>query len=100
MRMLRRSLIILILTISNISFADCRSDCKIALDAADKVIANLKEEISIHKQYEEKQEAVIIDLTVSLNEKNQALEAWYRNPFVVGALGLVVGAGTIIYLRR
>ena len=35
-----------------------------------------------------------------INKKDEQLGAWYRNPFVVGALSLVVGAAAMGYALK
>lgn len=77
------------------SSANCQSDCKKALDSADKVIADLHKQIDLEELRSTAQAEMIANLNVALNDKNQALEAWYRNPFIVGLLGFAAGVVTI-----
>lgn len=90
----------MVLATAQVSLADCQSDCKKVIDASDKLIKDLQDEISVRKQLEEVQTKDIADLNVSLNDKNQELMSWSRNPYIMGLLGFVVGGSVILYLRR
>lgn len=82
------------------SYGDCVSDCKAALSAADKLIANLKDEISTRTKLEEAQQKQIVDLSAK-NEKDQvSLDSWSRNPFVIGCIGFGVGAIATAFLLK
>lgn len=105
MKMLRKPskmvLIPLLLVLFNVnSYADCVTDCKTALNAADKVIADLHKEVDLHKSFEAEQNNQIAQLNVSINEKNQALGAWYHNPFITGLIGIVVGGTLVLFAKK
>jgi hypothetical protein len=68
------------------------SKCDSALEAKNKQIKKL--ELGLTTQTER-----VADLSSQLEDKNQELQAWYRNPFVVGALGLVAGAAVITFAK-
>ncbi len=95
-----RKLSLILILIANNAFAgdSCKVDCQNALNAADKVIANLKEEISVRKQLVQKQDQAIADLSVSLNDKNQELSSWLHNPFIMVTVGVLVGGIATAYV--
>lgn len=99
MKILKKLLLVILMT-SQVATADCSLSCKQALDAADKVIADLHKEVDIYKHRDKDEVEQITSLSVSLNEENQALAAWYHNPFVIGTLGLLVGAAGATYLLK
>lgn len=70
------------------------------MNAADRVIKDLQDEIALHVGKEKAQDDQISALSSSINEKNQALSAWYRNPVTDGLIGVIVGAALITYLKR
>lgn len=106
MRNLKRllTLIIAIILSSTIilpnSMADCATDCRAALGAADKVINDQQREIELYKTETQIQTKEIASLSVSLNEKTQEIGAWWHNPWVVGTLGILVGGAGALYLKR
>lgn len=101
MKLLKRLLtIIMILAISQTSNADCANDCKAALNAADKLISSLKEEISTYKQLTEKQQEALINTQVTLNDKNHELESIFRNPYFMVTVGIIIGGGLTLYLTK
>lgn len=83
-----------------LSNADCARECKQALDAADKVIADQQKEIDIYKGLTGDLTKEVAELDVSIKEKNQALEAWYHNPFVIGSIGIFLGGATVLFLKK
>jgi hypothetical protein len=66
--------------------------CDAALAAKNTQIKKL--ELGLTAQTER-----VADLSSQLEDKNSQLQAWYRNPFVVGALGLVAGAAIITFAK-
>lgn len=68
------------------------SKCDAALAAKNKQIQKL--ELGLTKQTER-----VADLSQQVEDKNQQLQAWYRNPLIVGALGLVAGAALITWAK-
>lgn len=79
---------------------NCRSACRNALNAADKAIKDLQDDITLHVGTEKAQDDQIAALSRSLNEKNQALDAWYRNPYTDVLIGIVLGGAVTLYLTR
>lgn len=102
MKTLKRSLILTILlaVISSGARANCQSDCRAALAAGDRLIQDLKEEVSVQKQLQAEQQKQIVNLTVQNEEKTEQLSSVFRNPFVMGTIGFLVGAGTVLYFKR
>ncbi len=93
-------MISLIVLLPSELYADCASACRSAITAADRVIADQQKEIESYKTETDTLTKRITDLNVSLNEKIHADEAWYRNPFVIGAIGIIVGGAGVVYLKR
>lgn len=81
------------------SQADCASDCKIVIAKADKLIADLRNEIQIRKSLQEAQIIQVAQLTLQNDEKDQALNSIYRNPFFIGSSGILLGvlAGMLVH---
>ncbi len=94
------SSLILITLISPLANADCTTDCKNALNAADMLIQDLKDEISVRKNLEESQQTQIVSLTLQNEEKETALASPFRNPFIVGGIGISIGAITVLLLKK
>lgn len=82
------------------ALSDCAYDCKQLTDKADKIIAEQQKTIDLYKQKDAQQTKNLVDLSTSLDDKTAQLSAWYRNPFIVGTLGLLVGAAGATYLLR
>lgn len=87
-------MIFLMLINANVTRADCNSQlksCDEALTAAGEVIEAKKKVISLCNlglsQTLEKNKI----LKIEVDEKSRELDAWYRNPFIVGALGIAAG---------
>lgn len=101
MPMLRRLILILslILTTTSNSYADCVK-CDAALVKCDKLVEDLKAQISVEEQIIAKQEQHIIDLQSSVDKKNEELNSLLKNPYFIGALGIAVGALGAIYLSK
>ena len=89
-----------ILLATPVAKADCYSDCKAALDSADKVINSLKDEISTRKALEAKQKDIIASQITTINEQSQELGSWLRNPILIGILGMAVGTVTTVLIIR
>ncbi len=85
---------------SSTSFADCKSDCTEALNAADKVIADLKDEVKVYKQLTEKQYVALVDTQMALNDKSHELESLFRNPYFMATVGVIIGGGLVLYLTK
>lgn len=80
--------------------ADCRHDCDVALNSADKLIKDLKDEISVQKNIISDQQNNIIDLTLDNNKKTEQLSSVWSNPWFVGSLGFILGSTTVLLLRK
>ncbi len=104
MKKLKRSLMVVmaLVVVSSTSHAggDCETNCKNALNAADKVIADLKDEVNTYKQLTDKQHEGIINLHLALDEKSHELESLFRNPYFMATLGIIVGGGLVLYLTK
>lgn len=101
MKLLKNGLMIttILLLTGQPSFADCQSDCKAALNSADKLIQDLKDEVSIQKQLVANQNKQVSALTVQNNEKADELTSAWHNPIYMTLLGVVLG-GTAVYLVK
>lgn len=77
-----------------------KPDCSKVIEAADKAIGALENEVAICRQglliYSEQNKALVEDNAA----KSRALEAWYRNPWIVGGLGLLGGVVTGVIISR
>ncbi len=93
-------MLLLSLTITTSSFADCVSDCKAVIKAADKTIADLNTEIDLYKSQNTNLSNQVTTLQVALNNKNQADSSLLRNPWFIGTLGILVGGGATLYLMK
>lgn len=104
MKMLRKILIVkivlLVLVQSSAVLADCKSDCDVVISKADKLIRDLKEEISLHKQLEADQQKQIVSLSLQNDEKGSALASPLRNPVLVGGVGILVGIILTLVLHK
>lgn len=67
------------------SEAECVARCEKALEAQDSQIAKLHEKSSL-------QAVQLKDYNRMLDERDAKLQSPWRNPWVVGTLGVVVGA--------
>ncbi len=100
MKNLSVGLMTVILLVGQFSLADCQSDCKSALTAADKVIADQQLEIETYKGLSEEQTKQIESLSSSINEKNQELSSIWKNPWFVGTIGILIGGSGVLYLTK
>lgn len=75
-----------------LSCEDVISKCDAAIAAKNKHIEKLELGLTTQTQR-------VADLSSQLEDKNSELQSWYRNPFVVGALGLVAGAAVITFAK-
>ncbi len=82
------------------SNADCASDCKSALTAADRLIADLKKTIDLQHQIVTSQQNSIVTLTLQNEEKGEALASPLRNPFITITAGLLTGALLVLVLDK
>jgi hypothetical protein len=80
------------LPVSGLSCEDVLKKCDAALDAKNRQIEKL--ELGLTKQTER-----VADLSAQVEDKNQQLQAWYRNPFVMLSIGLVTGAAVITFAK-
>lgn len=90
----------MITLVGTIGKTDCKSDCKVLTDKADKIIADLHDEINTRKQLELNQANQIVNLNNTINDKNQELSSIWKNPWFVGTLGVLVGGAGAIYLMK
>jgi len=100
LKMILISLILISNTVYADSQSDCQSKCKVIINAADKVIQDLKDEISVRKQLEAKQSEEIDNVLVMYNENREALASPLRNPIFMVLVGVVIGGAAIVYLKR
>lgn len=90
-----------ILLLGQSSFANsCEVKCKDALDKADKLILNLKEEISTLKTLKDIQDDQIRNLSLQNAEKGDALASPFRNPYIMVPLGILAGGLTVLLLHK
>jgi len=87
----------LLLAITNGVRAD---ECTPIIQAARKAIEAQKQEIQDLKIGLDMATKDIAAAQKDINKKDEQLGAWYRNPFVVGALSLVVGAAAMGYALK
>lgn len=89
-----------VILVAQVAGADCKSDCKALTDKANKIIADQQLTIDLFVQENKKLQDLNLDLTASLNDTQTQLSAWYHNPFIIGTLGLLVGAAGATYLLK
>lgn len=75
-------------------------DCNAALDKAQKAIDAQAHEIDLYKTEVDTQGKQIVELNQKIIEDQSKESAWYRNPVIVGVLGILVGSVTYAYLRK
>lgn len=88
-----------LIVITQVSNADCVSDCKKVIDAAKATIAARDTLIN-------EQNVAISDLQSSLSHtrsdldsSNSRLNAWYANPIIMIGLGILVGGAGVLYIE-
>lgn len=84
----------------NLTKADCNQDCSKIVTSADKLIQDLKSEVSVLKQVESEQQNDIINLTVERDSDVAKLESPFRNPIILLGIGISVGAITVLLLKH
>lgn len=82
------------------SYADCQSDCRNALSAADTLIRDLKKEIDLCQLIVTIQQQSIVTLTLQNDEKAEQLSSAFRNPFILGGIGISMGVIAVILLKH
>jgi chromosome segregation ATPase len=70
---------------------DCASDCNKALEACDQALEAKDELIQKYTSALDGCNKQVIQLSVDLEKIQAEKSAWYRNPLVVGLLGVVTG---------
>ncbi len=100
MRKVSLYIIITTLLLQGLCNADQISDCKQVIKTADKVIYDQHQQIETYMELSKTQTNQIASLSVSLNDKNQELSSWFHNPFVIGAIVIVVGGAGVLYLKK
>lgn len=91
------------LTPSTAKANDCDQvikDCNKALKAADDALAEKSKLILFYQDGLSHATDTITDLNRQVDEKNHALEAWYRNPFIDVGIGVAVGAIGVLLLKK
>ena len=98
MKTLKRSFAICLasLVVSQSSLAEptleqCVVACNEALDAADTHIESLSVELKTVRELSELKGEEIQLLKVRISDQEKELNAWYRNPLVIGLTGAIVG---------
>lgn len=70
---------------------ECVTDCNAVLDKCTETIGGLNDLVKMYEASTSSLDKQIVELQTQLAESEEEAQAWYRNPAVVGALGLVVG---------
>jgi FtsZ-binding cell division protein ZapB len=73
------------------SVEECVTSCKEALSVADQVIEALKDENTKLDDTNQILKTRVQDLSSSNEQLVKQANAWYRDPKIVGTLGLLVG---------
>lgn len=92
--------ILLVVVPFDLCRADCTSDCRIALEAADKLIKDLKEQVNTYDSLSKEQQKSIIELSNQNKEKGEQLSSPIRNPYLVGSIGITVGIVLTLLLKK
>lgn len=74
------------------------ADCAAVIKAADKLIADQQQQIELYKTEVKSQTDQIASLNVALNAEAASDEAFYKNPFFMIGLGILVGGIGGVYL--
>lgn len=77
------------------SLADCQTtlnSCDSALTACDAALTARKEEVKLCNLALQQATDSAVSLSLEVKEKDAQLGAWYRNPFIMVALGAVAAA--------
>ncbi len=93
-------ILITTLLLQGLCNADQISDCNKVVKLADKVIYDQHQQIETYMELSKTQTDQIASLSVSLNDKSQELSSWLHNPFVIGAIGIVIGGAGVLYLKK
>lgn len=89
----------LLLGLSSSAFADCKTDCRAVIASSDKLISDLKAEINLDRQLQAAQNTQIVSLTLQNDEKANALASAFRNPFIIGGIGISIGAIAVLLIK-
>lgn len=93
-------MIISSVTIPNSGLADCKSDCERVISAADAALKARDGEIAAQKTAIDDLTNDLVATQARLNADTAELHAWYRNPFILIPLGVLVGGATTLYLKK
>lgn len=99
MKRTKPSLIIGLLLSAIATNATAQTRCDELVLACDRVVAAKNNQIEKLELGLAKQTERVVDLTSQLESKNEQLQAFYRNPFVMLSLGLVAGAAVITFAK-
>ncbi len=75
-------------------------DCNKVITAAKKTIADQQAEIDLYSTQVKVQDTEIVNLNAALTEAQNVEAAWYHNPWLVGALGILVGGLTVAIVKK
>lgn len=86
---------------------DCKSEtdaerakCKKVIEQADRTIAAKNKALELSDLAFKSCTENSGRLQTDLNDRNEELSSWYRNPWIMGGLGLLAGAAAYAIIKR
>ncbi len=82
---------------------NCQSivrECKEVIDKADKALAEKDKQIDLYHTSLDHANSVIALQMAHINDSDAELSAWYRQPLVVGGIGISVGVLLLELLKK
>jgi len=90
--MLQRTLIALLLIITLLGTSTCRAaDCDKVIETCDRALAAKDKQIRLCDLALAQSIERGGQLTFELRQKDEQLSAWYRNPFTMATIGVLLG---------
>lgn len=86
--------------IPNQVLADCASDCRKVINAADKTIQDQKTEIDLLHQEVSSSEDLASTYLVQLHEDQDKLDSPFRNPWITLPLGILAGVLAVSIIKK
>lgn len=91
----------MLLSILTTSITATATDCTDVIKAADAAIDAKKKEVAICRLALTQSLEENTRLNADVKDKDEKLGAWYRNPFIVGPIGISIGIiGASILLKK
>jgi peptidoglycan hydrolase CwlO-like protein len=96
------ALCVMSIFVTQTGLAETKSpSCRDVIKACDETIASKNKALEISNLAIKEAQKQVGDLTTQVNDKNEQLSAWYRNPFILGMLGVLAGGlATAIVIKR